>query len=133
MVSSIRSTSHRSIHSLLNTDKSNQPPKRTRSGAAAAQPPKEKKARQSKLAKQNDITGEEEAEIKEAFHLFCIEDEDYEDEKEGVIPTQSVRKALMYAHQILYMTPNIRPRVLTGVVYAEPSASHQKTPKNKTP
>lgn len=86
---------------LPNTNQTDQPPKRTRSGAAVApQPPKERKPRQSKLAKQNDITAEEEAEIKEAFHLFCIEDDDYGDEKEGVIPTQSVRKALMYAHEI---------------------------------
>ncbi|KAI9718045.1 MAG: hypothetical protein M1812_004303 [Candelaria pacifica] len=60
-----------------------------------AAPPQEKKARQSKLAKENNISTEEEAEIKEAFHLFAVQDKDYADEKEGVIPIQEVRKALI--------------------------------------
>ncbi|KAI5284008.1 centrin, EF-hand protein [Ascosphaera acerosa] len=69
-----------------------EPPKRRTAGASAAQP---KRARQSKLAKENDISAEEESEIKEAFHLFSSKHEDYPDEKEGVIPTSDVRRALM--------------------------------------
>lgn len=51
------------------------------------------KARQSKLAKENNITAQEENEIKEAFALFSVP---RDGEKEGVIPTQDVRKAMMY-------------------------------------
>ncbi|KAI5285387.1 hypothetical protein KEM54_000615 [Ascosphaera aggregata] len=76
------------------TDTANQivkPPKR-RNAAASNQP---KRARQSKLAKENDISAEEEFEIKEAFHMFSSEHVDYPDEKEGVIPTTDVRRALV--------------------------------------
>jgi len=53
------------------------------------------RSRRSKLAKENDITAEEEAEIKEAWALFRLEDiEDYEDEKEGVIFTHDVKNVL---------------------------------------
>ncbi|KAK2754496.1 hypothetical protein FQN54_006897 [Arachnomyces sp. PD_36] len=102
------------------------PPKRTRSGTAAAPPAKEKKARQSKLAKQNDISGEEEAEIKEAFALFSVEDEDYADEKEGVIPTQDVRKALMYADTVTALgLPPKDPTELTSILSAlDPTSSN---------
>jgi len=72
---------------------STQPPKRRPPASAAGS---EKKTRQSKLAKENNISAEEEAEIKEAYHLFSVPHEDYENEKEGVIPTQDVRKAIMY-------------------------------------
>ncbi|KAI9743159.1 MAG: hypothetical protein M1818_003454 [Claussenomyces sp. TS43310] len=50
------------------------------------------KARQSKLAKENKITAQEENEIKEAFALFSIP---HEGEKEGVIPIGDVRKAMI--------------------------------------
>ncbi len=59
-----------------------------------------KSARRSKLAKENDITAEEEIEIKEAWNLFRVPDDDidldeeYRDEKEGVIRTSDVRNAL---------------------------------------
>jgi hypothetical protein len=63
-------------------------------------PPKAKKPRLSKLAKENNISADEEAEIKEAFHLFSAppgsDDEEFASEKEGVIKTQDVRRALMY-------------------------------------
>src|SRR5882757_174175 len=53
------------------------------------------KPRRSKLAKENDITAEEETEIKEAWNLFRLDDvEEYEDEKEGVIRTTDVRNVL---------------------------------------
>ena len=49
--------------------------------------------RQSKLAKENNITAQEEAEIKEAFSLFA---EPMDGEKQGVIPIGDVRRAMMY-------------------------------------
>jgi Ca2+-binding EF-hand superfamily protein len=51
------------------------------------------RARQSKLAKEHNITAAEENEIKEAFALFSVEKKG---EKEGVIPIGDVRRALMY-------------------------------------
>ncbi|KAI0167100.1 calmodulin [Hypoxylon sp. FL1284] len=62
------------------------PPKRK---APADTAPKE---RQSKLAKEHNISAREEREIKEAFGLFA---EPMEDEKEGVIPTKDVRRAMI--------------------------------------
>ncbi|ROW02932.1 hypothetical protein VSDG_01960 [Cytospora chrysosperma] len=47
---------------------------------------------QSKLAKEHDITAQEEAEIKEAFTLFA---EPMEGEREGVIPIDDVRRAMI--------------------------------------
>ncbi|TPX17285.1 uncharacterized protein E0L32_012252 [Thyridium curvatum] len=71
------------------------PPKRKAGGAAAdaggaatATP----RARQSKLGKEHNITAQEEAEIKEAFGLFS---EPMDGEKEGVIPTSDVRRAMI--------------------------------------
>ncbi|KAK3350924.1 hypothetical protein B0H65DRAFT_518649 [Neurospora tetraspora] len=48
--------------------------------------------RQSKLAKENNITAQEEAEIKEAFSLFA---EPMDGEKQGVIPIGDVRRAMI--------------------------------------
>ncbi|KAI1847195.1 hypothetical protein JX265_011870 [Neoarthrinium moseri] len=62
------------------------PPKRKASASAA---PKE---RQSKLAKEHNISAREEAEIKEAFALFS---EPMDGEKEGVIPINDVRRAMV--------------------------------------
>ncbi|WEW61027.1 hypothetical protein PRK78_006516 [Emydomyces testavorans] len=61
--------------------------------------PQPKRTRLSRLAKENDITAEQETEIKEAFHLFAAtevsdDNEEYASEKEGVIKTQDVRRAL---------------------------------------
>ncbi|KAL2826503.1 hypothetical protein BDW59DRAFT_161021 [Aspergillus cavernicola] len=70
------------------------PPKK-RPAPSASTTPTPKKARQSKLAKENDISGEEEAEIKEVFHLFSESNEEFPSEKEGVIPREDVRKALI--------------------------------------
>ena len=50
------------------------------------------KTRQSKLAKEHNITGAEENEIKEAFALFSVP---HEDVKGGVIPIGDVRSAMM--------------------------------------
>ena len=77
------------------------PPKKRK---AAAPPPtpaaKTAGGRRSKLAKENDITGEEEAEIKSAWQLFAIKGDDvdveeYQDEKEGVLRTGDVKAALV--------------------------------------
>lgn len=65
----------------------------TRRGGGAA---KERKRRQSKLAKENDISADEENEIKEAFHLFASKNAEFKDEKEGVMQTEDVRRALVY-------------------------------------
>ncbi|KFX99982.1 hypothetical protein V490_01545 [Pseudogymnoascus sp. VKM F-3557] len=54
--------------------------------------PSAPKPRQSKLAKEHNISGHEENEIKEAFSLFSIP---HKGEKEGVIPTQDVKKAMI--------------------------------------
>ncbi|ELQ44282.1 hypothetical protein MCOR27_004767 [Pyricularia oryzae] len=62
------------------------------SGASAGASKPAPKKRQSKLAKENNITAEEEAEIKEAFSLFS---EPMEGEKEGVIPIDDVRRAMI--------------------------------------
>jgi hypothetical protein len=64
-------------------------PKPAKRKAAEAPAPK---ARQSKLAKEHNITRAEENEIKEAFALFSVEEKG---EKEGVIPIGDVRRAMM--------------------------------------
>jgi hypothetical protein len=71
-----------------------QPPKR-RGGAASSAPAPPKRGRASKLAKENNITAEEENEIKEVFHIFSDKNKDFPEEKEGVIPREDVRKALV--------------------------------------
>lgn len=71
-----------------------QPPKRR--GAPASSSAAPKPARPSKLAKENNISAEEENEIKEVFQLFAEQNEEFPDEKIGVIPREDVRKALVY-------------------------------------
>ncbi|KAI1115820.1 EF-hand [Nemania sp. NC0429] len=65
------------------------PPKRKAGGRAKDDLPKE---RQSKLAKEHNISAREEREIKEAFALFA---EPMDGEKEGVIPIKDVRRAMV--------------------------------------
>ncbi|KAI3323073.1 EF-hand [Xylariaceae sp. AK1471] len=66
------------------------PPKRKAAGAAKDKDvPRE---RQSKLAKEHNISAREEREIKEAFALFA---EPMDGEKEGVIPTKDVKRAMV--------------------------------------
>ncbi|KAJ5159848.1 uncharacterized protein N7482_006852 [Penicillium canariense] len=69
------------------------PPKRRGAPASSAAAPK--RARPSKLAKENNITAEEENEIKEVFHLFADAHEDFPAEKDGVMPREDMRKALV--------------------------------------
>ena len=61
--------------------------------ASAAGP----KPRQSKLAREHNITAQEEADIKEAFSLFV---EPMDGEKDGVIPIGDVRRAMMYSNPL---------------------------------
>ncbi|CAJ2507836.1 Uu.00g090220.m01.CDS01 [Anthostomella pinea] len=61
------------------------PPKRK----ATTAPPKE---RQSKLAKEHNITAREEREIKEAYALFA---EPVDGEKEGALPSKDVQRAMI--------------------------------------
>lgn len=79
------------VPSSLSDTATKQPPKRKSGGAAESGAPG-RAARQSKLAKEHDITAQEEAEIKEAFSLFA---EPMDGEKEGVIPIDDVRRAMM--------------------------------------
>ncbi|KAL6849568.1 hypothetical protein ACO1O0_009109 [Amphichorda felina] len=64
------------------------PPKR-KSGRGAATP---KAAPRSKLAKEHNVSAQEEGEIKEAFSLFA---EPMDGEKNGVIPIDDVKSALI--------------------------------------
>ncbi|KAF2434067.1 calmodulin [Tothia fuscella] len=66
-------------------------PKRRAPPAASAPPAK----RLSKLAKENHITNEQELEIREAFSLFSVEVEEFDNEKEGVLKTDDVRRCLV--------------------------------------
>lgn len=79
------------------TEAREQPPKRRPPAAAA--PKAAPKKRASKLAKENDITADQEAEIQEAFALFALQEiPGYEDEKEGVLQADDVRRCLMYVY-----------------------------------
>ncbi|CAK7243032.1 MAG: hypothetical protein STHCBS139747_004539 [Sporothrix thermara] len=72
------------------------PPKRKASAAAAASSSSSaaanKAPRPSKLARENNITAQEEAEIREAFGLFS---EPMDGEKDGVLPIGDLRRALI--------------------------------------
>ncbi|EHA27924.1 hypothetical protein ASPNIDRAFT_127656 [Aspergillus niger ATCC 1015] len=74
-----------SLNQCANSHHHNQPPKKR---SAPSSGPAPKRARQSKLAKENDISASEENEIKETVEEFA-------DQKEGVIPRGDVRKALV--------------------------------------
>ncbi|KAK3213859.1 hypothetical protein GRF29_28g1257607, partial [Pseudopithomyces chartarum] len=51
--------------------------------------------RPSKLAKEHDLTANQEAEIREAFGLFSVQHPDYESSKEGVLRRDDVRRCLI--------------------------------------
>jgi len=71
-----------------------QPPRKKAAASSKSSTPA-KQSRRSKLAKENDITAEEEAEIKEAWNLFRQDGvKNFEDEKDGVIRTGDVRHAM---------------------------------------
>ncbi|KAH8179620.1 Las1-like protein [Sarocladium implicatum] len=64
------------------------PPQRKLGGAAASAP----KPRQSKLAKEHNVTAQEEGEIKEAYSLFS---EPMDGEKNGVLPINDLKSAMI--------------------------------------
>ncbi|KAL2263645.1 hypothetical protein VTK26DRAFT_5807 [Humicola hyalothermophila] len=68
------------------------PRRRPPAASASASTSKPPTARPSKLAKEHNITAQEEAEIREAFSLFS---EPLEGESEPVIPIGDVRRALI--------------------------------------
>ena len=57
-------------------------------------PPPAKRA--SKLAKDNRLSAQQEAEIREAFGLFAISHPGYEEAEEGVLKKSDVRRCLMW-------------------------------------
>ncbi|KAH8733391.1 Las1-like-domain-containing protein [Ilyonectria robusta] len=65
------------------------PPKRKATASGSGSAPK---ARQSKLAKEHNVTPQEEGEIREAFSLFA---EPMDGEKLGVLPIDDVKSALV--------------------------------------
>ncbi|KAF5602797.1 hydroxyacylglutathione hydrolase [Fusarium pseudocircinatum] len=65
------------------------PPKRKAPATSATAAPK---TRQSKLAKEHNVTAQEEGEIREAFSLFA---EPMDGEKHGVLPIDDVKSALI--------------------------------------
>ncbi|RFN45971.1 putative hydroxyacylglutathione hydrolase [Fusarium flagelliforme] len=73
----------------LNSIKVQMPPKRKAPAASGSAAPK---TRQSKLAKEHNVTPQEEAEIREAFSLFA---EPMDGEKHGVLPIDDVKSALI--------------------------------------
>lgn len=69
------------------------PPRSRRTAPSTGKQPA--KARRSKLAQENEISAEDEAEIKEAWRMFATNDvEGFEDEKEGGMRTEDVRRAM---------------------------------------
>ncbi|KAJ4414551.1 hypothetical protein N0V85_003112 [Neurospora sp. IMI 360204] len=68
------------------------PPAKRKAATASSSKTTSGGPRQSKLAKENNITAQEEAEIKEAFSLFA---EPMDGEKQGVIPIGDVRRAMI--------------------------------------
>ncbi|UKZ83525.1 hypothetical protein TrVFT333_011334 [Trichoderma virens FT-333] len=74
------------------------PPKRKSGGPSTASKP-----RQSKLAKEHNVTAQEEGEIKEAFSLFA---EPMDGEKNGVLPINDLKSTLMYGPFPFYASTN---------------------------
>lgn len=73
------------------------------------------KERQSKLAKEHNISARQEREIKEAFALFA---EPMDGEKEGIIPIDDVRRAMVYVcpfARLYYPSPLFLCRVVDGL------------------
>jgi len=72
------------------------PPKRKTPATTPTAAAKTAQKRRSKLAKDNDISPEEEAEIQDAFELFAANnDDDKKKSKDSVIATQDVRRCLI--------------------------------------
>ncbi|KAK5939078.1 hypothetical protein PMZ80_008381 [Knufia obscura] len=71
------------------------PPKRKAPATTTPKPKAAPKSRRSKLAKDNNLTTEDEREILEAWHIYSdLSISNYSDEKEGVIPTSKVKTVM---------------------------------------
>ncbi|KIV93524.1 hypothetical protein PV10_04734 [Exophiala mesophila] len=76
------------------------PPRKSTAKSSKPSTSSTPKGRRSALAKENDITAEEEAEIKEAWNMFRLDandqdvPEEFEDEKMGIVRTRDVSAAL---------------------------------------
>lgn len=80
---------------ILTTDC--QPPRRRPPVASTSKQPA--KGRRSKLAQENEISAQDEVEIKDAWEMFAVHDiEEFRDEKEGVMRTEDVRRAMKYVN-----------------------------------
>ncbi|KAL9571090.1 hypothetical protein ACKAV7_004428 [Fusarium commune] len=86
-----RDINHRDCVQLLSvlSSQAQMPPKRKASATSATAA---LKTRQSKLAKEHNVTAQEEGEIREAFSLFA---EPMDGEKHGVLPIDDVKSALI--------------------------------------
>ncbi|KAL9109825.1 MAG: hypothetical protein Q9227_005528 [Pyrenula ochraceoflavens] len=101
------------------------PPKR-KPPASAASKGKGKHSgtkNRSKIAREHDITAEQEHEIKEAFLLFAQQNvEDFEDEKDGVLRTQDVRRAMMCVSAALNVAPSSASELSQIIEVVDPDA-----------
>ena len=89
----------------------NQPPKRRTTAAATESAPK---GRRSKLARENEITAEQEVEIREAWGMFSQPKERL---KEGVLPMGDMRRFFMYAtSQTLITSAHLPPCRIASAV-----------------
>ncbi|KAI1044364.1 hypothetical protein LB505_007152 [Fusarium chuoi] len=77
------------LREMKNNFNTTSPPKRKAPATSATAAPK---TRQSKLAKEHNVTAQEEGEIHEAFSLFA---EPMDGEKHGVLPIDDVKSALI--------------------------------------
>ncbi|KAH6642220.1 EF-hand superfamily Ca2+-modulated protein [Boeremia exigua] len=103
------------------------PPKRRAAPAKARPAPK----RASKLAKENGLNADQEAEIREAFGLFAVHHPEHEDSKEGREAPSSVQYLTSYSSLNLAPEKSEIPSILetidplnTGFVEFEPFFSY---------
>ncbi|OCL14300.1 hypothetical protein AOQ84DRAFT_351578 [Glonium stellatum] len=85
------------------------PPKRRAATSNSAGSTK----RSSKLAKENNITADQEADIREAFGLFAVQHPDYPDAKEGMLRAEDVRRCLIALD--LPPSPSSLPSILSTI------------------
>ncbi|KAK4083134.1 hypothetical protein Purlil1_10946 [Purpureocillium lilacinum] len=110
---------------------SHMPPKRKPAAASASASGSASKApRQSKLAKEHNISAQEEGEIKEAWGLFA---EPMDGEKNGVLPIDDVKSALMCVfldrlpplcpfYPMAMPAPSASPQLLSDALGIPPSS-----------
>ncbi|KAM3560516.1 hypothetical protein MY1884_002905, partial [Beauveria asiatica] len=91
------------------------PPKRKLAAAATTAP---RAPRQSKLAKEHNVSAQEENEIREAYSLFA---EPMDGEKHGVLPIDDVKSALMYVLFASAIFPASDPKTALGIPPSSPA------------